>query len=210
MATYRTILTTSLIVLGCAAIYLTNSSTFTTYTNMSTSTSKDTTIPLKITISPSTTSQSILGSVSLLITLTNTSPHPVFLLRWNSPFDASLPALGLVKFTSTTTGDVAPCLDMKINHRMPPDGTFSVDDESIVKIEAGGKVEKVVEFGEPKVALVKGEEYSVKASGNWMGVWAFDAGEERETLSMESGVRTGEWESNEIVVRVPGDGELKE
>lgn len=94
---------------------------------------------------------------------------------------------------------------MKINHRLPPNGYFSIDDQSIVHIPGNGKVDSVVEFKEPKVALVKGEEYRAIARGSWMGVWINEEGKSLEKLSMEEGMRTGEFGSNEVVVRIPSD-----
>ncbi|CZT11013.1 uncharacterized protein RCO7_10999 [Rhynchosporium graminicola] len=105
---------------------------------------------------------------------------------------------------------------MKINRRVPPEGYFAVGDESIVRVEGKGKVERTVVFKEPQVALGRGEEYRVSGRGMWMGVWVGEVGEGREmerlVMSEEGGMRTGEWESNEIVVRVDGEreGELKD
>ncbi|PVH77723.1 hypothetical protein DL98DRAFT_463354 [Cadophora sp. DSE1049] len=169
-------------------------------------------IPLEVILSPEISEESILGSAKIRITLTNTSPHEIFLLRWSSPLDSSVPSIGVVSFTSTKTGLKAPCLDMKINHRLPPEGYFPIDDQSIVHIPANGKVDTVVEFKEPKVALVKGDEYRAKAVGSWMGVWINESGKEIERLVMDQGMRTGEFESNEIVIRVSSENgvELRE
>lgn len=90
---------------------------------------------------------------------------------------------------------------------MPSAGYFLADDrESIVNIPAGGQVDEVVVFGEPEVRLVSGEEYKVRAEGWWMGVWVRE--DEGAKLTIGEGMRTGEFQSNEIVVRVPGYGEL--
>ncbi|KAH7317810.1 hypothetical protein BKA65DRAFT_515226 [Rhexocercosporidium sp. MPI-PUGE-AT-0058] len=203
MANHRTILTGSIIFLAFLAVYLTFDTLFINLNNMKRSGS----IPLQVSLSPETSQQSILGSAKLRITLTNTSPFEVFLLRWSSPLDLSAPSIGVVTFTSTKTGIKAPCLDMKINHRVPPDGQFSIDDQSIVRIPANGKMDSIIEFKEPKVALLKGEEYRAKAVGSWMGVWVNESGQKIKKLSMDNGMKTGEFESNEVVVKVPGEDE---
>ncbi|KAG4434612.1 hypothetical protein IFR05_009905 [Cadophora sp. M221] len=203
MASNRTFVTTAVAILAFTAIYLIYGDFVTIPSNMTSSLS----IPIEVTLFPETSEQSMFGSAKLRITLTNTLPYEVFLLRWSSPLDLSVPSIGVVAFTSTKTGTKAPCLDMKINHRVPPDGHFSIDDQSIVRIPANDKVDTVVEFKEPKVALVKGEEYRAKAEGAWMGVWVNESGQKVEKLSMEDGMRTGEFASNEVVFQVPGEDE---
>ena len=201
MASHRVFLTTTAIFLAFVALLLVYDDFYFTSEKM-TATSP---IPLEVTLSSEISSESILGSAKLRITLKNTSPHEISLLRWSSPLDSSVPAIGVVSFMSTKTGAKAPCLDMKINHRLPPEGYFSVDDESIVHIPANGKVENVVEFNEPKVALVKGEEYRAKAAGFWMGVWVNESGKGVKKLVMGEEMRTGEFESNEILVRLSSE-----
>ncbi|KAH7386402.1 hypothetical protein BKA64DRAFT_142819 [Cadophora sp. MPI-SDFR-AT-0126] len=206
MASNRVFLTTAVTFLAFAALLLFHDNFSIISHNMTASSS----IPLEVILSPEISEESILGSAKLRITLENTSPHEIFLLRWSTPLDSSLPATGLVSFTSTKTGIQAPCLDMKINHRVPPEGYFSIHDQSIVHIPANGKVDTVVEFKEPKVALVKGEEYRAKAIGSWMGVWVNESGEEVEKLVMDQGMRTGDFESNEVLVRVSSEEEEAE
>ncbi|KAL5331914.1 hypothetical protein ACEPPN_001454 [Leptodophora sp. 'Broadleaf-Isolate-01'] len=203
MVSNRTFITTVVAFLAFTAICLIYGDFVTIPSNMTSSLS----VPIEVTLSPETSERSILGSAKLCITLTNISPYEIFLLRWSSPLDLSAPSIGVVTFTSTKTGTKAPCLDMKINHRVPPDGHFSIDDQSIVRIPANDKVDAVVEFKEPKVALVKGEEYSAKAEGTWMGVWVNESGQKVEKLSMGDGMRTGEFASNKVVFKVPGEGE---
>ncbi|KAK0111584.1 hypothetical protein ONS95_001932 [Cadophora gregata] len=208
MASHRTILTTAVAFLTFVALFLVYDD-FSVISRKMTTTSS---IPIEVTLSSEVSEASILGSAQLRITLANTSPHEVFLLRWSSPLDVSLPSIGVVSFTSTNSGVKAPCLDMKINHRVPPEGYFSINDQSIVHIPANGKVDTVVEFKEPKVALVKGDEYRAKAVGSWMGVWVNESGREVERLEMDRGMRTGDFQSNEILIRVSSDesAELRE
>ena len=205
MASHRIFLTTTVTFLAFVALLLVYDDFFFIPVKM-TDTSP---IPLDVTLSERLSSESNLGSAKLRITLQNTSPHELFLLRWSSPLDSSVPAIGVVSFTSTKTGGKAPCLDMKINHRLPPEGYFAVDDQSIVHIPANGKVEKVVEFNEPKIALVKGEEYRAKATGFWMGVWVNESGKEIEKLVMGEEMRTGEFESNEILVKISSEDQAE-
>lgn len=87
---------------------------------------------------------------------------------------------------------------------MPPAGYFEHGDASIAKIPANGKVENVVIFKEPEVALMKGEEYRVSARGRWMGVWRSE-GSEGGKLMLGEAQMTGEFKSNEVVVRIAGD-----
>lgn len=118
--------------------------------------------------------------------------------------DAQVAALGVVSFSSTETGEVAPCLNMKINHRMPRSGYFESDDEQIVHIPAHGKVDTEVVFKEPEVALTKGGEYRARASGFWAGVWIHDHSEKDFKLMIDDTMEIGEYESNEIVIQVAG------
>ena len=163
-----------------------------------------TSIPIEVSLSTDVAEDSIFGSVKIHITLTNTSPKDLYILRWSSPLDSHVPAMGVVTFTSTKTGDVAPCLNMKVGHRMPASGFFSPDDQSIMYVRAHGKLDGVMEFKEPEVALVKGEEYSAKATGRWMGVWTAEAGQKVEKLLVNDDMRIGEFESNQVIVRVAG------
>lgn len=90
---------------------------------------------------------------------------------------------------------------------MPESGRFASGDENIVHIPGNGRIETVLRFKEPEVILGKGEKYKVKASGNWMGVWLHGEGKGGdEGFSVDDeGCRRGEWQSNEIVVEVPGE-----
>lgn len=75
---------------------------------------------------------------------------------------------------------------------------------------ANGKIEKDVEIKPPEVVVMRGEEYRVKAEGNWMGVWFHDGvGGTRGRLGLgeEDGVKRGGFESNEIVVVIPENKE---
>jgi len=90
---------------------------------------------------------------------------------------------------------------MMINHQMPPSGYFTADDEHILRIEAGGKIERIVEVKEHEILLEKGKSYDVHAKGRWMGVWVG----EHEKLGFEEGsdLLIGRFESQKMRVEVP-------
>jgi hypothetical protein len=161
-------------------------------------------IPIKVTISPASQSSSSTepSSLFLNVTLENTSPsQPLSLLRWSSPLDPHADAIGVFSFSSKSTGNHAPCINLKINRKIPGSGVFSQGDENIVTIEAGGKIEREAEVRDHEVELEKGETYAVKAKGRWMGVWV---GEQRVLgMGEGSGLRTGEFESESVEVSVP-------
>lgn len=159
-------------------------------------------VPLRIALSEAS-GNSILGSVTIHVVVTNESPSPVYLLRWSSPLDPRAVATGTVAFVHSKTNETAPCLNIKINHKMPESGYFSAEDEAIITIPPGGTAQRDLQAKEPDVALKKGEKYFVKAQGNWMGVWTRESGgEDARRLSSGNGL-TGEFESNQIEVEIP-------
>ncbi len=88
---------------------------------------------------------------------------------------------------------------------MPASGYFLPNDQSIVHVPAQGKVDSVVEFKEPDVELRAGEEYRVRASGGWTGVWIRESSRSEEKLMVnDEELNIGDFESNEILIRIPG------
>jgi hypothetical protein len=168
-------------------------------------------VPLQVTLSKeSWVANSDLGSVTIHVTLTNLSPNPIYLLLWSSPLDPRAIVTGTLKFVSPETNQSAPCLDIKINRKLPESGYFSIEDEEIITIPAEGTAQRFLEAREPEVALTKGEKYWVRARGNWMGVWTQGKeGQHVERLALEDGL-SGEFESNVIEIEMPADegGEL--
>lgn len=90
---------------------------------------------------------------------------------------------------------------------MPASGHFASDDKDIIHILANGKIERVLQFKEPEVILSTGDKYRVKASGSWMGVWLQDQEKgESGGLSMDEKCLRGEFQSNELEVKLPEEG----
>ena len=163
-------------------------------------------IPLQVSLSKESSANSDLGSATIHVTVKNTSPNPVYLLLWSSPLDPRAVAMGTVKFVSSKTNTTAPCLNIKINRKVPKSGYFSIEDDHIVMIPADGTVQRALEAREPEVALTKGEKYLARAQGHWMGVWTQgNVGNEVKKLSVEDGL-IGEFESNTIEIEIPAEG----
>ncbi|EPE30597.1 hypothetical protein GLAREA_03564 [Glarea lozoyensis ATCC 20868] len=156
-------------------------------------------VPIEVTLSVPPSSSSNLGAASIRVTITNNSPHTVWILSWSSPVDARAVVTGMFKFISTTTNKPAPCLDMKINRRMPD--FFLPDDDAIVEVPAKGTYEKDFIAKEPEVALTKGDRYRVKTEGWWMRVWVHDGSTDAAKLEVESAI-SGDFVSNEIEVDI--------
>ncbi|RDL40147.1 uncharacterized protein BP5553_00126 [Venustampulla echinocandica] len=161
-------------------------------------------VPIEVTLSSDTTASSNLGKATIRVTLTNTSPHSISVLQWLSPLDTRAVAIGAFAFTSTRTNSLAPCLNLKLNRKLPESGSFPADANEIIRIPPKGTVEKEVEAKEPDVALTKGERYRVVAQGQWMRVW-IHSGEidQPEKLSLEDGI-SGEYKSNELEIEIEG------
>lgn len=162
-------------------------------------------VPVEVTLSSDTTASSNLGSAAIRVTLTNTSPHPISVLRWLSPLDDRAVAMGAFKFTSTKTNSPAPCLNLKLNRKIPESGSFLNDADEIISIPPKGTVDRDFEIKAPEVSLTKGEQYRVVAQGQWMKVWIQDedgAGKPKK-LSLEDGI-SGEYESNELEIEIGG------
>jgi hypothetical protein len=157
-------------------------------------------VPIDVALSIPPTPSSNLGSAAIRVTITNNFPHTISLLSWSSPVDPRAVITGMFQFISTTTNNPAPCLDMKINRRMP--AYFLPDDDAIVEIPSGGTFEKDFIVQEPEVALTKGDRYRVKTEGWWMRFWVHDGSIDPTRLSTESG-RSGDFLSNEIEVDIP-------
>ena len=163
-------------------------------------------VPLQVTLSKESSANSNLGSATIHVTVTNLSPNPVYLLLWSSPLDPRAVAMGTLKFVSSRTNETAPCLNLKINRKLPESGYFSLEDEHIITIPAEGTAQRDLEAKEPEVALTKGEKYLARAQGYWMGVWTQEnGGKNIEKLSMEDGL-SGQYESNAIEIEIPADG----
>jgi len=160
------------------------------------------TIPIQVTISDisshvSETSKSPV--VNLKITLHNESPDkPISFLRWSSPLDTKSAAMGIFVFTSKSSGNPAPSLNLKLNRKIPDSGVFSSEDT--IRIEAGGKVEKELEIKAPEVVLEKGEKYAVSAKGSWTHVLV---GDYAELKTDQKGVLRGSFESEALEFEAP-------
>lgn len=156
-------------------------------------------IPLTISISdPTTHDRNGSPVVTLKVTIENTSDRPLLFLRWNSPFDTKAAPMGIFKFTSLKTGNLAPCHDLKLNRKPPRSGIFSPEDT--IRIGPGSKVEESVEVAAPGVKLESGETYSVKAEGHWVHV---RLGEHSELLVGDKENLRGEFQSEAVEVIVP-------
>jgi hypothetical protein len=191
-------ITTGAVLLLFTGVYLSRSSNFDHLGIMSEPSSS---VPMDVTLSVPPSASSDLGSAAFRVTITNTSPHAIFILTWQSPIDPRAVRTGMFKFVSTTTNTAAPCMDMKLNRRMPE--FFNPDDEAIVEVPAGGKFEEDFIAKEPEVALTKGDRYKVKTEGWWMRYWVHDGSINPAHLGVDKG-RSGEFLSNEIEVDVRG------
>lgn len=157
-------------------------------------------VPIQISISDVRTIDNESSSpptVSLKVTLWNTSSKPVSFLRWSTPFDLQAVPIGIIKFRSVATGDFAPCLDLKLNRKMPREGVFSNDD--IITLDADGEESKNIEVKAPEVVLTKGEKYVVNAKGFWMHVLVGDREEAKKT---DASVLRGDFESEGVEIEV--------
>lgn len=158
-------------------------------------------VPFEVELSSGLASDSDLGSTVIHIKITNKTPHRIFLLSWLSPLDARAVAMGKFSFISTKTNEPAPCLNIKINRRMPP--YFAPDNPVIIELPASGEVKRAVVAKEPDVALMKGERYRVKTEGHWMTFWVQEDEEaDMSKLKIEDG-KAGHYESNVMEIEVP-------
>ncbi|ATZ56099.1 hypothetical protein BCIN_12g06310 [Botrytis cinerea B05.10] len=157
-------------------------------------------IPIQISISDITTIDSEPQSspiIKLKVTLSNPSDKAVSFLRWSTPFDLRAVPMGIFEFKSVATGDLAPCLGLKLNRKMPREGVFSDDD--IITIDAGAKETKDIEIKAPEVVLKSGEKYVVHAKGFWMHVLVGDREEAKKT---EANVLREDYESEGVEFEV--------
>jgi len=166
------------------------------------SSTSQTDIPIKIILSDiqSISAQdSSFPAVSLKVTLQNTSPDkPVTFLRWSTPLDPKAAAMGKFVFTSKKNGKAAKSLGLKLNKKIPSSGIYPSDD--ILRLEAGGTIEKVVDIKAPEVELQAGEKYAVTASGFWMHV---QVGDHEELKAGEKSALRGDFESEAVEVEIP-------
>jgi hypothetical protein len=179
-------------------------------------------IPISVTISQVPTDPLLLPttpSILLCISLTNTSPSPIYILTSASPLDPVAASSGLFIFTSLSTGAVAPNLGIKASRLLPVDGKFRItsrgtewDDgmeDRALRIAGGGTLEKYVLIGAPAVTLLGGRRYEVVAKGKWMGVWvgeeavARDGEGEYVVMDEGKGWRKGVFETEGVVMEVP-------
>ncbi|PQE06689.1 hypothetical protein CJF30_00008591 [Rutstroemia sp. NJR-2017a BBW] len=101
--------------------------------------------------------------VKLKVAFRNKSDKPISFLRWSTPFDPRAVPSGVFEFKSTATGELAPCLNLKLNRKMPESGTY--DGEDIEHIDAGGETSKQIEIKAPEVVLSKGEKGDFESEG---------------------------------------------
>ena len=157
-------------------------------------------VPIEVHLSVPPTPASNLGSTVIRVTITNNSPHPVYILSWSTPLDRRAVITGQFQFISTTTNDPAPCPNMKINRRMPD--SFLSNDDAIFEVPAKGSIVKDVVAAEPEVALTKGDRYRVKTEGWWMRFWVYDGEKEDPVRLVVEDGKSGDFLSNEIEVDV--------
>lgn len=105
--------------------------------------------------------------------------------------------MGIFKFQSVASGDFAPCLELKLNRKIPREGVFSDDD--IITIDAGAEESKTIEIKAPEVVLARGEKYVVNAKGYWMHVLI---GEREEAKKADAKVLREDFESEGVEIEV--------
>ncbi|KAF7948014.1 hypothetical protein EAE96_009082 [Botrytis aclada] len=157
-------------------------------------------VPIQISITDIATIDSESGNspiIKLKVTLRNPSDKAVSFLRWSTPFDLRAVPMGIFEFKSLATGDLAPCLGLKLNRKMPREGVFSDDD--IITIAEGAEETKAIEIKAPEVVLKSGEKYVVKAKGCWMHVLVGDREEAKKT---EAHVLREDYESEGVEFEV--------
>jgi len=213
------VLVANVVFLAAIAVYTMElgSSTIVATAQSESSSSSSPDIPITIDISeipllPDSSSGSDDASVTLHITLRNTSPRPITFLRWSTPIDDDAVAMGMFKLTSLSTNTEVPCLDLKINRKMPKDDTFILKPGhmegsfvgDLAKMKPEGVVTKQVVITTAEVEIRTGERYRVQARGRWLGVWVErnDDGDGKYVMREEDGWRTGEFASNGIEVDV--------
>ena len=191
---------TIVIFVTISTLLYTNRYTLPVFTMSSPESSENPDIPLKITLTHviSSKSESNSPTVTLKVTIENTSPDKtVYFLRWSTPFDTRAVPMGIFVFTSTSGGQDAKCLNLKLKRMPPPSGVFSAEDT--IRIEAGGTSERNVEVKAPEVVLEKQTRYSVRAQGYWMHV---RFGDDPELKTDEDGVMRGDFTSEPVEVDV--------
>ncbi|KAL4867052.1 hypothetical protein BDV12DRAFT_171883 [Aspergillus spectabilis] len=102
-------------------------------------------------------------AVSVQLSVLNTADSPATLLNWGSPLDPRANILGVFEIRDTDTDEVVSLDTIKFSRKLPPPR------EDLVQISAGGAVDAEVTL--PRVPLVEGRQYSIRAKGWWQAVW---------------------------------------
>ncbi|KAF1945943.1 hypothetical protein EJ02DRAFT_13955 [Clathrospora elynae] len=165
---------------------------------------------LNISMSQSTTSNSVPGlefkltqishsPPSLIVTLKNTSPDtPYTVLKWGTPFDSSALNTGVFSITKEEGGKVEQVV-LQINRKMPP------SQEEFVTIAPGTEEEVEVVFDKPWMPEARPAKYKVKAAGEFKGVWGkYGDGvtEDEKSAYIESPFSGKTFTTNEVVMEV--------
>lgn len=138
---------------------------------------------------------------AITITVTNTSPHPLTLLTWDSPLDPLALQLGLLNLTAPhPLLAVVDIPTVQVSRQRPP------GDEALVALAAGETAENtIVVLKEAVVAEknLKGTRMRVALKGRWRAVWFKD----KEALTAAEraqlvGATSGEFEADEIEIQV--------
>lgn len=104
---------------------------------------------------------------AVTVKVTNNSPKPVTILRWQTPLDPLALQLGLLSITPAGASEPLEIPTIKVSRKMPP------GEEALLSLAPGESRENEIVLKEILVPLdeIKGKKSAVKAKGRWDHVW---------------------------------------
>lgn len=134
------------------------------------------------------------SSISVEVSINNTSNHLVTFLKWATPFDALAGPLGVFTVYDPETGEPVPMNIVKISRKLP------ASRNDLIEIPAGQIVKKTVHI--PEVVLEPDREYLLRAEGAWLAIWENGLADVDESRLVDLGdSKSGEFRSDTTLLK---------
>jgi hypothetical protein len=145
-----------------------------------------------------TLKQSSTSPPSVTVSVKNTNPDPITVLRYDSPLDSLALQLGLLSITPDGASEPLDLPRVQIRRKWPPSS------DALIEIAPGESAENEIVLKEPVISEEQlGSKASVQLKGRWTSVWS----KPKADIDMSSwndmpDVLSGDFASNNLVINV--------
>ena len=152
---------------------------------------------LQVSISAVTSTLQSNTPLEIDVSIRNNAQHPVTILTWDSPLDPKAGLLGIFELVNLETKESVPLATARLARELPPSS------DSFVEIKGQKDYKSSTTLPTVDLGLPDDTEYRIEVKGSWRSVWNGTKAEiGREALESVTGGTAGEYNSNEIRVKI--------